>query len=61
MEAPVGRQSFYALAHSEKDLPRLSRQGKVFGPFTRQLFEQGGCRRGMRVLGVGCGSGDVAF
>ncbi len=61
MEAPVDRQSFYALGHSEKELQRLSRQGQVFGPFTRQLFEQAGISRGMRVLDVGCGSGDVAF
>ena len=61
MEAPVGRQSFYALGHSEKELQRLSRQGQVFGPFTRQLFEQAGISQGMRVLDVGCGSGDVAF
>ena len=53
MEAPVGRQSFYALGHSEKELQRLSRQGQVFGPFTRQLFEQAGISRGMRVLDVG--------
>jgi 2-polyprenyl-3-methyl-5-hydroxy-6-metoxy-1,4-benzoquinol methylase len=61
METPAGRQSFYALGHSEKELQRLSRQGQVFGPFTRQLFEEAGISRAMRVLDVGCGSGDVAF
>ena len=61
MEAPVDRQSFYALGHSEQELQRLSRQGQAFEPFTRQLFEQAGIGRGMRVLDVGCGSGDVAF
>src|SRR5207247_2407866 len=61
METRAGRQSFYALGHSEKELQRLSRQGQVIGPFTRQLFEEAGISRGMRVLDVGCGSGDVAF
>ena len=60
METP-DRQSFYALGHSEQELQRLSRQGQAFEPFTRQLFEEAGISRGMRVLDVGCGSGDVAF
>ena len=61
METPAGQQPFYALGHSEKELQRLSRQGQLLGPFTRQLFEEAGISRGMRVLDVGCGSGDVAF
>jgi 2-polyprenyl-3-methyl-5-hydroxy-6-metoxy-1,4-benzoquinol methylase len=61
METPARQQSFYALGHSEQELQRLSRQGQVIGPFTRQLFEEAGISRGMRVLDVGCGSGDVAF
>jgi 2-polyprenyl-3-methyl-5-hydroxy-6-metoxy-1,4-benzoquinol methylase len=61
METPAGPQPFYALGHSEQELQRLSRQGQAFGPFTRQLFEEAGISRGMRVLDVGCGSGDVAF
>jgi len=61
MERPASRQSFYALGHSEQELQRLSRQGQALGPFTRQLFEEAGIGRGMRVLDVGCGSGDVAF
>ena len=61
METPTGPQSFYALGHSEQELQRLSRQGQAFGPFTRQLFEEAGIGQGMRVLDVGCGSGDVAF
>jgi 2-polyprenyl-3-methyl-5-hydroxy-6-metoxy-1,4-benzoquinol methylase len=61
METPASRQPFYALGHSEQELQRLSRQGQALGPFTRQLFEEAGINRGMRVLDVGCGSGDVAF
>ena len=61
MEKSADSQAFYALGHSEHELQRLSRQGEAIGPFTRQLFEEAGISRGMRVLDVGCGSGDVAF
>src|SRR4030095_3476788 len=61
METSAWRQSFYALGHSEQELQRLSRQGQAIGPFTRQLFEEAGINQGMRVLDIGCGSGDVAF
>jgi SAM-dependent methyltransferase len=42
-------------------LDRLTFQGTVFAPFTRQLFTQAGIKPGMRVLDVGSGSGDVSF
>lgn len=61
MDTPAGQQSFYALGHSEQELQRLSRQGEVFEPFTRQLFKEAGISPSMRVLDVGCGSGDVTF
>jgi len=61
METPAGLQSFYALGHSEHELQRLSRQGHAIKPFTHQLFEEAGINQGMRVLDVGCGSGDVTF
>jgi ubiquinone/menaquinone biosynthesis C-methylase UbiE len=52
---------FYALGHSEHELQRLSRQAQAIEPFTHQLFKEAGINQGMRVLDVGCGSGDVAF
>jgi ubiquinone/menaquinone biosynthesis C-methylase UbiE len=61
VETQASRQPFYALGHSEQELQRLSRQGQALAPFTRQLFEEAGIIRGMHVLDVGCGSGDVAF
>lgn len=61
MKTADGQTTTYALGHSERELARLGQQAKAFGPFTRQLFEQAGIARGMRVLDVGCGSGDVSF
>ena len=51
----------YVLGHSEGELKRLADQARVIGPITRRIFEQAGIRRGLRVLDVGSGVGDVAF
>src|SRR5215471_5878887 len=61
MKQTANQQPTYALGHSEAELERLSRQAQAFEPFTRQLFQQAGITTGMRVLDVGCGSGDVAL
>jgi ubiquinone/menaquinone biosynthesis C-methylase UbiE len=61
MKTAVTGQRGYALGHGEHELARLSHQGRVFLPFTKQLFEQAGLSAGMRVLDVGSGAGDVSF
>jgi len=51
----------YALGHSSRELDRLSVQAALLEPFTRHLFHEAGILPGMRVLDVGCGSGDVSL
>jgi protein-L-isoaspartate O-methyltransferase len=51
----------YALGHSSRELDRLTFQGTLFAPFTRQLLTEAGIKPGMRVLDVGSGSGEVSF
>jgi cyclopropane fatty-acyl-phospholipid synthase-like methyltransferase len=56
---PVSRS--YSLGHSERELQRLSIQARLIEPITRRYFVDAGICRGMRVLDVGSGAGDVAF
>ena len=60
---PVGgeKTASYVLGHSQRELDRLRSQARMVAPFTRQLLLDAGIVRGMRVLDVGSGAGDVAF
>src|SRR5262249_37369092 len=49
----------YLLGHSLHEQRRLAEQGVILQPITQRLFRDAGLRRGMRVLDVGCGVGDV--
>jgi SAM-dependent methyltransferase len=51
----------YELGHSGAELDRLISQGRFFGDLTAQVLHSAGVVRGMHVLDVGCGPGDVSF
>jgi ubiquinone/menaquinone biosynthesis C-methylase UbiE len=51
----------YALGDSESELARLIEQGRVIGDLTREALVEAGLTRGMSVLDLGCGPGDVSF
>jgi hypothetical protein len=50
----------YVLGHSADEQRRLDLQGAQLRPFTERLLHDAGIRPGLRVLDVGCGTGDVA-
>ncbi len=54
-------ESEYLLGRSEAERRRLMRQGEVINPFTLRFLAEAGITRGMRVLDVGTGAGDVAL
>lgn len=54
-------QREYALGHSAHELDRLVAQGRFIGDLTAHVFRLAGLSRGLRVLDIGCGAGDVSF
>ncbi len=51
----------YVLGHTPRELDRLDLQGEFYRDITRRALESGGLESGMRVLDIGCGSGDVTL
>jgi SAM-dependent methyltransferase len=54
------RAEHYILATGGRDIERLRLLHEVYGPGTEALFHRVGLRDGMRVVEVGCGSGNIA-
>lgn len=51
----------YILGSAAAEQERLRAQGDAVGPMTERLLLQAGVGKGMRVLDLGCGAGDVAI
>nr|WP_301294304.1 methyltransferase domain-containing protein [Nitrobacter winogradskyi] len=49
------------MGHSDQELERLGSQGALFSGLTRDLLVRAGLKKGMQVLDVGCGVGDVSL
>src|SRR5215475_14364042 len=56
----TGGSEHYILATGGKDVKRLRLLHEVYGPSTEALFHRVGLRDGLRVVEVGCGSGNIA-
>ncbi|MBV8270230.1 MAG: class I SAM-dependent methyltransferase [Planctomycetaceae bacterium] len=54
-------QPEYILGHSEREIRRLMQQAAILRPTTERLLRGAGIGRGMRVLDLGCGAGDVSM
>src|SRR5439155_18931792 len=55
------REVEYILGHSPAEIRRLMLQAALLKPITERLLRESGLAPGMRVLDLGCGTGDVAM
>jgi ubiquinone/menaquinone biosynthesis C-methylase UbiE len=57
----AGREAIYILGHSHEEIRRLIDQAAILVSTTERLLRSAGIERGMRVLDLGCGAGDVSM
>jgi SAM-dependent methyltransferase len=51
----------YFLGHADPEIERLQLQARIIEGVTRRLIGDSGIGKGMRVLDIGCGAGDVSM
>jgi len=54
-------QAQYVMGHDDRERRRLALQASILNPFTEQLLRRAGISTGMRVLDLGCGTGEVSL
>jgi ubiquinone/menaquinone biosynthesis C-methylase UbiE len=59
--ARAGTETIYILGHSQDEIQRLIGQAAILRSTTERLLRSAGIQRGMRVLDLGCGAGDVSM
>jgi len=59
--AQAGTEAIYILGHAQEEIRRLIDQAAILRPTTKRLLRNAGMERGMRVLDLGCGAGDVSM
>jgi ubiquinone/menaquinone biosynthesis C-methylase UbiE len=57
----ASREPFYVCGHAPEELARLESQAQFFEAITRRILTSAGVGRGMHVLDIGCGAGDVSL
>ena len=55
------RDAEYTMGHSKGETERLIKQSQLYEDVTRRFFLRSGIAKGMKVLDVGSGAGDVAL
>ncbi len=60
-QAPTGQPARYPWGHEAGELERIISTGRYLGDLTEHVLRLAGIDRGMRVLDVGSGPGDVTF
>jgi ubiquinone/menaquinone biosynthesis C-methylase UbiE len=60
-EARLLEDTDYALGRTKAEYERLIEQAELLRPLTERMLLGAGIRRGMHVLDVGCGAGDVSL
>ena len=56
-----GGERQYTMGRSDEETERLIEQSRLFEPITRRFLESAGLSKGMKVLDIGSGAGDVAL
>ena len=51
----------YTMGRDKEETDRLIQQSRLYDDLTRRLLNEAGVRRGMKVLDIGSGAGDVSF